>query len=199
MIENFDKFKEHVARATEILNKLPIVIDDSSSLSADQVCGIIKKTHLKYGVACAFVDHTGMIHNDGLDDWKSYEYTYSQYMQTAKNTGVPIISLMQYLKSQKENKPDGYRPTIFDIRGGKAAQDASMKILHMWKPDIHSDYINKHPELKGKIFVLNDKNRDGSLMKDIELQFYGGTLKEAKEIINMNQEIVNGLENFASA
>ena len=59
--------------------------------------------------------------------------------------------------------------------------------------------FHKHPELKGKTYIYADKIRDGvmgSVMPDCEMQMYNGILRQANEIMDMNQEIVNGLENL---
>lgn len=193
-------FKNKIALAISEINKLPIVIDDSSIMSADVACGAIKKIKLKYGLIAAFVDYIGCIENgtSGKEGWEDIDYSYRSFTRTAKDTKSRIIILNQLLKSYKDNKSTGYKPTRELLTGGSAAMRDSQKVLLVWKPDTHTDYISTHPELKNKIIIICDKNRDAIYgpMPDVELQFYGGVLKESREIMSMNQEIVNGLEAF---
>ena len=197
--ENFAKFKQHIANAVKTLNQMPIIIDDYASPSADLIAANIKKIHLKYGLAVCYVDYAGKITNDGLDEWKTYEYSYRVLTNCAKTTQVPVVMVNQYLKDLKENKAEGYRGTMQNLAGGKSAMNESHKILHVYRPEVFDDIIHKHPELKGKTYIYADKVRDGvmgSVMPDCEMQMYNGILRQANEIMSMNQEIVNGLENF---
>ena len=102
--ENFAKFKQHIANAVKTLNQMPIIIDDYASPSADLIAANIKKIHLKYGLACTYVDYAGKITNEGYDEWKTYEYSYRVLTNCAKTTQVPIVMVNQYLKDLKENK-----------------------------------------------------------------------------------------------
>lgn len=193
-------FLNKISCAISEINKLPIVIDDSSVMSADVVCGAIKKVKLKDGLIAAFVDYIGCIENgaQGKEGWEDIDYSYRCLTRTAKDTKSRIIILNQLLKSYKDNKSTGYKPTRELLTGGSAAMRDSQKVLLVWKPDTHTDYIITHPELKNKIIIICDKNRDAiyGAMPDVELQFYGGVLKESREVMNMNQEVVSGLENL---
>lgn len=195
-------FKKKIADAISEINKLPIMIDDSSVMSADMACGAIKKIKLKYGLIAAIVDYIGCVENgvSGKEGWEDIDYSYRAFTRTAKDTKSRIIILNQLLKSYKDNKSTGYKPTRELLTGGSAAMRDSQKVLLTWKPDTHTDYIVNHPEMKNKIVVICDKNRDAIYgpMPDVELQFYGGKLMEAKDIMNMNQSVVDGLENFVN-
>ena len=197
--ENFNKFKQHISNAIQVLNKMPIIIDDYASPSADLISANIKKIHLKYGLACTYIDYAGKITNDGYDEWKSYEYSYRVITNCAKTTQVPVVMINQYLKDLKENKAEGYRGTMQNLSGGKSAMNESHKIIHVYRPEVFDDIIAKKPELKGKTFIYADKIRDGilgSTMPDIEMQMYNGILKQANEIRAMQEKMISGLKDF---
>ena len=178
---------------------MPIIIDDYASPSADLISANIKKIHLKYGLACTYIDYAGKITNDGYDEWKSYEYSYRVITNCAKTTQVPVVMINQYLKDLKENKAEGYRVTMQNLSGGKSAMNESHKIIHVYRPEVFYDIIAKKPELKGKTFIYADKIRDGilgSTMPDIEMQMYNGILKQANEIRAMQEKMISGLKDF---
>lgn len=182
--ENFDKLKNNIAKASEFLNQLPVIIDDSSLLSSEQIAGEIKKHVLKDGLACVFVDYVGLVQNEESEDYMNICHSYKVFKQIAKDTKVPIVVLNQYLKDFKGREKSGYKPNMFDMTGGKSAMNDSMKIIHVWKPDKFPEFVEKHPEYIGKIIVFSDKNRDGAYgdMPEVPLQFANGQLKETYEI-----------------
>ena len=197
--ENFKKFKEVIAKSIDVLNTLPIVIDDSSELTATEIVAMIKKHILKYGLKSVWIDYVGLIASDADEDYKGIAKSYKILKKVAKSTGVPICVLTQYLKDFKGREKSANKGTMFDLAGGKSAMNDSMKILHVWKPDKFPDFIEKHPEYIGKIVVFSDKNRDGVYgdMPEIPLQFEHGQLKETKTIIKQTENVIE--EVFSNA
>ena len=187
--ENFEKFKKNIANATEFLNKLPIIIDDSSVLTAEEIMATIKKYTLKDGLACVYLDYVGLVANGYQEDYQNIAYTYKVLKQVAKDTQIPICILNQYLKDFKGREKTGFKPNMFDMAGGKSAMNDSMKIIHVWKPDKFEDFVSKNPQYLGKIVVFSDKNRDGVFgdMPEDLLTFIDGQLREVEEIRKENQ------------
>lgn len=188
--ENFDKFLNNIKRATEFLNKLPVIIDDSSVLSAQEIATKIKKHTLKDGVLTVFIDYVGLVQNKEHEEYLNIAQTYKVMKQVAKDTQIPIIILNQYLKDFKGREKTGYKPNFMDLAGGKSALNDSHKIIHVWKPDKYADFVEKHPEYIGKIVVFSDKNRDAMYgdLDEVLLSFDNGQLKETSQI---RQEIKN--------
>lgn len=183
--ENFEKFKNNVSKGVEFLNKLPIVINDSSDLSAIQIVTSVKKNVLKSGVACVFVDYAGLVVNDDTsEEYQNICKTYKVFKQSAKDMQIPFVVLNQYMKSMQLNPKNGNRGTLFDIYGGKSVLNDSHVILHINFPQKCREYIEKNPEMIGKIVAYCDKNRDGIYgeMPDVIMSLKGGRLKEDKEI-----------------
>lgn len=179
--ENVKNFLLRIASATKIINELPIMIDDSSNLSAQYIALTVKKEQLKHGVACVFIDHAGKVTTEeGQEDWQAISKAYLEWSRTAKDTKIPFIVLIQYLKQLKDQKT--FRGTMQDLAGSKTPSNESHKILHTWKPDTILSLREKHPEWNNKIFILNDKNRDMEIMKDVMLGFDNGKLVEASQI-----------------
>lgn len=198
--ENIKKFLERIAKATKVINSLPILIDDSSDLTAKYIALTTKKEHLKRGVACVYIDHAGKVMGDeGSEDWQIVAKAYLEWSRTAKDTKIPFIILIQYLKQLKDQKY--FRGTMQDLSGSKVPANESHKILHMYKPDIFQSVRDKHPEWNNKVFVLNDKNRDLELMKDQMLEFDNGRLVESievrKNIEDTVEQIFSGVEQNA--
>jgi len=174
------EFKKKVKEATALINKLPIILDDSSELSADEIVAISKKVQLKDGLACVFVDYVGLIGNGEGAAWEDITTTYQKFKYLAKSTGAPLVLLNQYKNSdEKLNARNKFRPDYYLLTGGKEPRNASHVILHILNYAIHKDFGEANPELKDKIFVLNDKNRSGTKqMSDLEIEFHNGQIVE---------------------
>lgn len=179
--ENIEKFLYKIADGTKAINSLPIMIDDSSNLSGQYIALTVKKEHLKHGVACVFIDHAGKVSTEeGQEDWQAVAKSYLEWSRCAKDTKIPFIVLIQYLKQLKDQK--NFRGTMQDLAGSKVPANESHKILHVWKPDTILSLREKHPEWNNKIFIINDKNRDMEIMQDVMLEFDNGRLRESSEV-----------------
>lgn len=188
--ENLTKFLQKIVDATKVINSLPILVDDSSGLSASHISLVVKKEQLKHGLACVFIDHVGKVVDDNnREEWQVISDAYKTWTRTAKDTKIPFVILIQYLKQLKDQKL--FRGTMQDLSGSKTPMNESHKILHTYKPDIFPSVIEKHPEWINKVAILNDKNRDMNLMKDVWLQFSDGELKECEEIRNNLQNTID--------
>lgn len=177
--ENLEIYKKKILVATNYINTLPIVIDDSSELSADEIMAIAKKIQLKDGLACIYVDYVGLICNSEANSWDDIAVSYKKFKLLSKDTLAPIIVLNQYNNDVKDNRKEGYRPSIYNMTGGKEPRNATHKNIHIWKPDLHPEYVENHPEYKGKSVIINDKNREGDgFMPDLILDWCGGTMVE---------------------
>lgn len=191
--ENVKAFIQKIADATKTINSLPILIDDSSVLSARHISLTVKKEHIKRGIACVFIDHAGKVTGevDNAEDWQIVAKAYLEWTRTAKETKIPFVILLQYLKQLKDQKT--FRGTMQDLSGSKAPMNESHKIFHTYKPDIFPTVIEKHPEWIHKVAILNDKNRDLDLMQDVWLAFDNGELKECGEIQKQIQDTVDNI------
>ena len=195
--ENIKKFIEKIAHATKVVNTYPILVDDSSNLSASYISLTTKKEHLKRGVACVFIDHAGKVMGeDGFEEWQTVSKAYLEWSRTAKDTKIPFVVLIQYLKQLKDQKL--FKGTMQDLSGSKTPSNESHKIFHTWKPDIFPTVIEKHPEWIGKVFILNDKNRDLPLVQDVMCEFDNGRLAESAKVRENLQDTIEqvfGVEN----
>lgn len=187
--ENVEKFLQRIADATKVINSLPIMIDDSSNLSGQYIALTVKKEHLKHGVACVFIDHAGKVMGEEhQEDWQVVAKAYLEWSRCAKDTKIPFVVLIQYLKKLKDEKM--FRGTMQDLAGSKVPANESHKILHAWKPDTILSLREKHPEWINKIFIINDKNRDMSIMRDVMLEFDDGKLKESIEVQSDKEDVI---------
>lgn len=193
--ENFEIFKQNVAKASDFLNQLPIIINDSSDLSAIQIVATIKKYMLKEGVACVFVDYAGLVINGECEEYQNICKTYQIFKQASKDVQIPFIILNQYLKAFQPNPKNGNRGTLFDIYGGKSVLNDSHCIIHVNFPQKCAEYIEKHPELIGKVVIYCDKNRDAIYgeMPDVICSFAEGRLVELKQLQQQAQEKIENI------
>lgn len=177
----WNEFKQKITDAINYINSLPIIIDDSSELSFDEISAKARKVQLKDGLTCTFIDYIGKV-NNGLEDWSDISESYKKAEILAKNTLSPIIILNQYNSSDiKGLRNIGYKPNQYCMAGGKQPVNSSNKIFHIWRPEKYDFFIKENPQYKGKVIVINDKLRDGKeddYMPDLELIWEGGNLVE---------------------
>ena len=117
---------------------------------------------------------------ENQEDWQIVAKAYLEWSRCAKDTKIPFIVLLQYLKQLKDQKT--FRGTMQDLAGSKVPANESHKIIHTYKPDIFPSIREKHPEWIGKVFITNDKNRDLDLMRDEMLEFNNGKLVESSAV-----------------
>lgn len=194
--ENISTLKLTIKKATDLINSLPIILDDSSELSADEIVAISKKVQLKNGLACVFVDYVGLISNNKETSWDDITTTYRKFKYLAKSTDAPLILLNQYNNADdKLNAKNKFRPDMYMLTGGKEPRNASHVILHVVNYNIHQDFVENNPEYQNKMLLINDKNRNGTQMKDCNVCFSQGQIIEVDRTCQSLSDVLFNGEN----
>ena len=125
----------------DILNKLPIYIDDSSSLSVFDFRAKLKQLVYKYKVEIVYIDYIQLMNFGGSN--KRNNLNREQEMssisrtlkQVAKECNIPIVVLSQ-LSRQVEARQDK-RPMLSDLReSGSLEQDADV-VVFLYRPEYY--------------------------------------------------------------
>ena len=109
----------------------PIVINDSSRLTAQDLRMAMTKAHLKYkGLSCAVIDYLGLIKGDSMSRQRYLEVGEAAKIMraTAKDLDIPVVLVCQLNRDCE--KRDNKRPILADLReSGDIEQDADVVMM----------------------------------------------------------------------
>lgn len=159
------------------LVKAPLYIDDTPSLSINELRSKARKLVLIHGVKLIIIDYlqlmTGPPELRGMREQEVSAISRS-LKAIAKELDVPVIALSQ-LSRAVETRGGTKRPQLSDLReSGAIEQDADIVVF------IHrQDYYNlgdDNPALKGISDIIIAKHRNGAVC-DVQLRFRNSEVK----------------------
>lgn len=153
---------------SDILTKLPILINDDNPITCERICSISKQYSKKNKISIIIIDYLGLIRlakTVQSDEVKISEIT-SMLKGLAKQLDCNILLLSQLNRAleQRSNK----RPIMSDLKGSGAIEADADLIMFIYRDEVY----NESSSDKGIAEILVSKNRSGSTGK-IKLQFNG--------------------------
>lgn len=152
-----------VTKATQEIHQLPMLIDETPDLTAQQVreraMGAIDDgMHKKQPIVAIFVDYLQRMGVPESDKRKARVEVVGDMAKSlkdlAKESGVPVIAAAQLRRAADKTK--GTRPTMDDLRESGAIESESDKIILINRPHQY-DYKAKEDEAE----LIVAKNRHG--------------------------------------
>jgi replicative DNA helicase len=171
-----------VIKESDILNKIPLYIDDTSSLSITRLRSKAYRLKQLYGIQLMVIDYLQLM--EGVDESSfNRENEIAQISRglkkLARELEIPIIALSQ-LSRQVENRPGANkRPQLSDLRdSGAIEQDADM-VIFLHRPEYYgiNNYTHGTEEMnntKGLLIQIIAKYRAGGIA-DIRTKWHGST------------------------
>ncbi len=163
------------------VNKMPIYVDDTPSLSAIEMMRKCRQLQHEHGIGMAMVDYLQLMKSTVSSRNASREQEISEISRNlkglAKELSIPIIALSQ-LNRSVEKRPDK-RPMLSDLReSGAIEQDADI-ITFLYRDDYYASNNDEEdgprPELSDNepsvTELLVAKHRSGATGKAL-LQFH---------------------------
>ncbi|CAL4324368.1 replicative DNA helicase [Buchnera aphidicola] len=152
-----------------LLKKKNIYIDDSSSLTPNEIRSRSRKIYKKHqGISLIMIDYLQLMNVPNLTENRTLEVTeISRNLKAlAKELKVPIIALSQLNRSLEQRSDK--RPINSDLReSGSIEQDADV-IMFIYRDEIY----NQETNLKGIAEIIIGKQRNGPI-GTIRLTFNG--------------------------
>lgn len=154
--------------ATEKLAKLPIYIDDTSSISVQELRAKCRRLKMEQGLDLIMVDYLQLMNADNVRRNENRQQEITQISRglkgLAKEMNCPVLALSQL--SRKAESREGGRPLMSDLReSGAIEQDADVVML------LHrEDYYDKDTERPNITKVIIAKHRNGPT-GEVELYF----------------------------
>jgi replicative DNA helicase len=173
-------------KAVDILNKLPIYIDDSAGLSVFDLKAKVKRMKQKHGIEIVYVDYVQLMSLGGKKTGLSREQELSAISRNlkliAKESNIPMIVLSQ-LSRAVESRQDK-RPILADLReSGSLEQDADV-VTFLFRPEYYGiDTMEGGHSTEGLGEYIIAKQRNGgtgicpmrfhhNIMKYTDIDFY---------------------------
>lgn len=162
-----------LAQCISKLEKVPLYIDDTSSLSLSELRAKARRLKVQYDIKLIIIDYLQLMSNrDKLSVNSNREQEISGISRglkgLAKELNIPIIALSQVnraVEKEKENK----MPKLSDLReSGSLEQDADM-VLFVYRPEYYYK-DDTPPEEKDVAYINIAKNRHGAT-GEIKLKF----------------------------
>lgn len=146
-----------IIKAAQRLEKIPLYIDDSASLSALEVRAKARRMMAEHKLGIIMVDYLQLLKGVGNPENREKEISgISRSLKAlAKELSLPVIALSQ-LNRAVENRTEK-RPILADIReSGAIEQDADL-IAFIYRDDVY----NKNSQEKNIAEIIVSKHRNG--------------------------------------
>lgn len=142
------------------ISQAPLYVDDSSSLTIQELRARARKINRKEKLSLIMVDYIQLMNGVGGNREQEISGISRGLKQLAGELGCPVIALSQLNRSleQRPNK----RPIMSDLReSGSLEQDADI-IVFVYRDEIY----NEDTQQKGVAEVITRKFRDGEIGTD---------------------------------
>jgi len=148
-----------LAEAAGRLEQAPIFIDDTGSLTVQQMRGKARRLKAEHGLDLLIVDYLQLV--QGRSDAESRQQEISDISRSlkalAKELNVPILALSQLSRAVESRKPP--IPMLADLReSGAIEQDADV-VMFIYREDVY----DPNSEKKGVADILVRKHRNGPI------------------------------------
>jgi len=148
------------------LNQKKFLIDDTSSLTVNQIRSRARRAKKKHGLHLIVVDYMQLMEGNAESRTLEIEQISRGLKGLAKELSVPVIALSQ-LNRELEKRPNK-RPLMADLRqSGAIEQDADL-ILFVYRDEVY----NEDSPDKGTAEIIIAKQRNGPIGK-VRLVFQG--------------------------
>ena len=160
----------------KLLYSAPLYVDDTPSLSVFELRTKARRLVREHGVKMIIIDYLQLMNASGMK-FGSREQEVSMISrslkQLAKELSIPIIALSQ-LNRSVENRTDGKRPQLSDLReSGAIEQDADI-VCFIHRPEYYTKASedSEGNDIRGLAEFILAKHRSGSV-GDVKMRFVG--------------------------
>ena len=160
----------------KLLYSAPLYVDDTPSLSIFELRTKARRLVREHNVKMIIIDYLQLMNASGMK-FGSREQEVSMISrslkQLAKELSIPIIALSQ-LNRSVENRADGKRPQLSDLReSGAIEQDADI-VCFIHRPEYYTKATedSEGRDIRGLAEFIVAKHRSGSV-DDVKMRFIG--------------------------
>lgn len=153
----------------EDLMNLKIHIDDTPSISIQNLRIKAKMMKLKHKIEILFVDYLQLITNEKSKNREQEISSISRELKAiAKDLNIPVIALSQ-LSRNVEQRTDK-RPLLSDLRDSGAIEQDADEVLFLYRPEYYKidtwGNVFNNESTKNQVEIIIQKNRHGRIFSD---------------------------------
>lgn len=148
-----DYAMEHVTRGSKAFNELPLMFDDRSALTLEQITSRALQLHMQKPLNAVFVDYMHIMGRPRRNDVAELGGIAAGLKNLSKTLAVPVIALHQLNRGN-----GGKRPTLGDIRASGEIAEAANTVIAIYRSEVANPGFQK---LHGFAEVLILKQRQG--------------------------------------
>lgn len=158
------------------LSKLPLFIDDTASLTIEQLQIKAKRLKSKYGIQFIVIDYLQLMTGKGKNREQEIAKISRGLKKIAKDLDIPVFALSQ-LSRAVETRGGTKRPLLSDLRESGAIEADADVVMFLYRPEYYGitewddeRYHRDSTENEAEYIVA--KNRNGGLVKN-RMNFFG--------------------------
>lgn len=166
---NFNELNSIIPRYFDKDQKDLLIIDDSASLTIQEIKSRSKKIASEHNICCILIDYIGMIKAEAESKVYELEEIMAGIKQLAKELSLPIVVLSQLNRDVEKDKPP--RPKLSHLRSSGALEQFSDLVITIYRPEYYGimELEDGSPSHQVAYFDIL-KNRNGRL-DSIKLRF----------------------------
>lgn len=158
---------EHLTHAATKLEQAPVYIDDSGSLTIQQMRGKARRLMSECGLDLLVVDYLQLMQGSGDAESRQQEISdISRALKAlAKELNIPVVALSQLSRAVEARRPP--IPVLADLReSGAIEQDADL-VIFIYREEVYDPETDR----RGIADLLVRKHRNGPI-GDVPLHFH---------------------------
>jgi replicative DNA helicase len=165
-----------IVSAAESIAKAPLLIDDASGITVQELASRIKYSVQKFGVRLAIIDYLQLLRSTSRRSRDSRQVEIAEISvgikTMAKEFNIPIIALSQLNRNTESRGGDNWgRPRLSDLReSGSIEQDADIVAL-LVRHEYYADTEEERRLSEGQATLIIAKQRNGPV-GDVGLTFF---------------------------
>lgn len=156
--------------------ELPFFVEDSASMSIEQLQIKAKRLKKNKGIKAIFVDYLQLMTSTSVKGNREQEISSISrgLKKVAKELKIPIIALSQLSRSV-ETRGGSKRPLLSDLRESGAIEQDADKVMFLYRPEYYGITEwddDEHTPCEGQAECIVAKNRNGALTR-VRMKFDG--------------------------
>lgn len=163
--------------AEKIIEDTPVFLDDTPSLSVNEIRTKAFRLVREYQVKLIIIDYLQLMNASGMT-YSNREEEISVITRSLKalamELNIPIIALSSLNRSVENREGiEGKRPQLSDLRESGAIEQNADMVCFIHRPEYYKIYQDeKGNDLRGMAEIIVAKNRNGRT-GDVRLRFFG--------------------------
>ncbi|NLY93343.1 MAG: replicative DNA helicase [Myxococcales bacterium] len=157
-----------LAKAAGALAELPIILDDTPSISVLELRSKARRIQAEQGLGLIIIDYLQLMRSGRKIESREQEISeISRSLKAlAKELGLPIIALSQLNRKVEDRGAKDKRPQMSDLRESGAIEQDADTIWFVYRDEVY----NKETADQGVAEIIVGKNRAGST-GDVRVRF----------------------------